>query len=101
VSWVIAVLMSAALAGTGPRTHTVEIRGMEFHPAELTVVPGDTVVWINRDIVPHTATANGRTQWDTGSLAHGQAGRYVATRAGAVAYACTFHPTMKGTLTIR
>ena len=84
-----------------PTTHTVEIRGMEFHPAVLTVAVGDTVVWINRDIVPHTSTASGRTKWDTGQLLQGQAGRYVASSRGTTRYACTFHPTMRGTVIVR
>jgi len=84
-----------------PTTHTVEIRRMEFHPAELPVAVGDTVVWINRDIVPHTATGSGRTKWDTGQLLQGQTGRYVASSRGTKRYACTFHPTMHGTLIVR
>ena len=74
---------------------------MEFRPATLTVAVGDTIVWINRDIVPHTATAKGRTNWDTGTLAQSQSGRYVAQHKGVLQYACTFHPTMHGTLTVR
>ena len=89
------------LAGRAPTTHTVEIRGMEFHPAALTVALGDTIVWINRDIVPHTATATGHTKWDTGQLSQGQVGRYIARAPGVVRYACTFHPTMHGKLIIR
>jgi plastocyanin len=98
VSWLIAVLLVAVLGGTTPRTHTVEIRGMEFHPAELSVAAGDTVVWINRDIVPHTATAKG---WGTDVLTQGQAGRIVARHAGTIDYVCNLHPTMHGTLLVR
>ena len=87
--------------GPAPTSHTVEIRGMEFHPAELTVAVGDTVVWINRDLVPHTATGAGKTKWDTGQLAQGDSGRYVARVAGTVSYVCTFHPTMRGKLLVR
>jgi plastocyanin len=83
-----------------PTTHTVEIRGMAFHPAVPTVAVGDTVAWINRDIVPHTATARRHTKWDTGQLLQGQSGRYVARRSGVARYACTFHPTMHGKLVI-
>ena len=83
-----------------PKTHIVEIRGMEFHPAVLTVAVGDSIVWINRDIVPHTATAGGATNWDTGQLVQGQMGRYVARRAGVARYVCTLHPTMRGRLII-
>jgi plastocyanin len=86
-----------------PATHTVEIRGMEFHPAVLTVTVGDTIVRINHDIVPHTATAGvgGVPKWDTGQLGQGQMGRYVARRTGVARYRCTFHPTMHGKLIIR
>ena len=94
----MAVLLAAALGWTAPRTHTVEIRGMEFHPAELTVAPGDTIVWINRDIVPHTATA---TAWGTDVLSQGQSGSIVARRAGTIRYVCNLHPTMHGTLLVR
>ncbi|MGE5803031.1 MAG: plastocyanin/azurin family copper-binding protein [Gemmatimonadota bacterium] len=96
----LAVLLLAMVAGSSPppRAHTVEIRGMEFHPAVLTVAPGDTVVWINRDLVPHTATAE---SWGTKQLAQGQVGRVVARHTGRVAYACILHPTMHGALVIR
>jgi plastocyanin len=94
-------LLFSVIGPTTPTTHTVEIRGMEFHPAALTVAVGDTVVWINRDIVPHTATATGRAKaWDTGQLLQGQVGRYVAVRTGSLRYSCTYHPTMHGTITI-
>ena len=84
-----------------PATHTVEIRGMEFHPAVLTVAVGDTIVWINRDIVPHTATAKGPTRWNTGQLVQGQVWHFVARRAGVARYVCSFHPTMHGKVVIR
>ena len=40
-----------------PKTHTVTIEGMRFQPETLTVAPGDTIVWVNKDLVPHTATS--------------------------------------------
>lgn len=87
--------------GSAPRTHTVEIRGMEFHPAVLSVAVGDTIVWINHDIVPHTATATEKPKWDTGQLVQGQMGRYIARDPGMARYGCTLHPTMHGKLIIR
>ena len=91
------------LAPPPPRRHVVEIRGMAFHPAVLTVAPGDTVVWINRDVVPHSATTagGGGPRWDTGELQQGQDGRYVPHRAGEAPYVCTLHPTMQGKLIIQ
>jgi plastocyanin len=81
-----------------PRSHVIEIRGMAFQPAKLTATRGDTVVWINRDIVPHTATAPG---WDTGTLSQAESGRVVLRDAGTVHYVCQLHPTMRGTLIVR
>ena len=81
--------------------HVVEIRGMAFHPAVLDVRRGDTVVWVNRDIVPHTATAIRKPGWNTGPLLQGKSGRYVANRRGEDSYACELHPTMLGKLIVR
>ena len=52
----------AALTGddqrrSKPATHTITITGMQFTPATLTIKPGDTVLWVNKDIVAHTATS--------------------------------------------
>jgi plastocyanin len=90
-------------ASARPTRHTIEIRAMEFHPAVLEVAKGDTVVWINRDIVPHTATAAAVAPpaWDTGTLTAGQSGRYVPGHSGEALYTCTLHPTMRGKLIIR
>ena len=82
-----------------PQTHRVAIRAMQFEPASLEVAAGDVVVWTNEDIVPHTATAAGT--FDSQSLTNKQEWRYTATKAGEYTYGCTFHPTMKGTLTVR
>jgi plastocyanin len=89
------------LAGAqpAPRRHVVEIKGMAFDPAVLEVTPGDSVVWINRDIVPHTATA--KSQWDTGPIAQGGRGVFVSRRRGEITYVCAFHPTMQGRLITR
>jgi len=81
--------------------HVVEIRGMAFHPEVLELRRGDTVVWINRDIVPHTATATRKAGWDMGSLLQGESGRYVPRRKGEEPYFCRLHPTMLGTLIVQ
>ena len=54
----LALLALPALSGAA--TQTVTIEGMKFQPASVTVKRGDTVVWQNKDVVPHTATAAGK-----------------------------------------
>jgi plastocyanin len=94
-------LLAAACADAkpAPRGHAVAIRGFQYVPATLTVAVGDTVVWTNQDVVPHTATAQDRG-WDTGSLAAQASGRIVADRAGRQAYLCAFHPGMQAELVV-
>lgn len=74
---------------------------MTFHPAVLEVGRGDTVVWVNRDMVPHTATAAGKAGWSTGNLLQDQSGQYVPRHSGTAPYFCELHPVMKGKLIIR
>ena len=97
------VSIAAALliggAGAAPVVHTVTIDGFEFHPPEVTVGKGDVVVWVNKDPVPHTATAKGAAL-DSGSIAASGSFRFTATREGRFDYVCTLHPTMKGTLVV-
>ena len=65
----------------------------------MTLAPGDTVVWVNGDLVPHTATATDGT-WDSGSIAPGGTWTLVVAASGDGGYTCTFHPTMIGRLEI-
>jgi len=81
----------------------VVIHDFEFEPATVTVHVGDTVEWKNDDIVPHTATADGKTQnpaFDSGSIRKRAVWRYVAQRKGTYNYTCRFHPNMKGKLIV-
>lgn len=84
-----------------PQRHVVDIRGMTFEPQVLEIRLGDTVVWINRDIVPHTATATRTAGWNTGPLLQGESGRHVPRNKGEDPYFCELHPTMSGNLIIR
>jgi plastocyanin len=82
------------------RTRTVVLRGMNYLPATLVVNAGDTVVWKNEDVVPHTATDR-RKNFDSGSIAPGASWSYVANRKGTYFYYCSFHPNTKGKLVVR
>jgi plastocyanin len=102
-----AALLAAGLIGLGGceekavgRVYRVEIKGMAYAVPELTVAPGDTVVWVNRDIVPHTVTADAR-RFDSGSLSPSAEWSFVARARGRFPYTCTFHPTMKGVLVVK
>ena len=79
--------------------HTVLIKDFAFVPDHVTVSVGDTVVWKNEDIVPHTATAG--AGFDSKNLNSGQSWSFVASQKGSYPYVCTYHPYMKGELLVK
>lgn len=100
-----AIADEGADAGTsaGGKVHKVKMKGMVFVPAVLEVSVGDTVVWENEDVVPHTATAMkaGVPIFNSGNLQSKQTWSYVAEKRGTLPYVCLLHPMMKGTLKVR
>jgi plastocyanin len=70
---------------------------MKFQPAELSVHQGDTVFWINRDIVAHDVTEKDKT-WASPLLNAGDSWEKVVTKSDA--YYCSIHITMKGELKV-
>jgi plastocyanin len=83
-----------------PQTHTVSIADMRFQPEKLTVASGDTVVWVNRDLVPHTATSEAGG-FDSKAIPADKSWRYTVRTKGNIVYLCTFHPSMKATLRVK
>ncbi len=78
----------------------MEIRGFEFEPARLRVQTGDTIVWINRDLVPHTASSE-TARWDSGRIGRDGSWEWVVEGPpGEIPYDCTFHPTMRGMVVV-
>jgi plastocyanin len=104
--WLAALLVSADIsAADAPRpaegaVHTVVIENMQYNPPELRVHRGERIVWVNKDLFPHTVTAAAHA-FDSGSIAAGASWTYVAGKAGEYAYGCTFHPTMKAILRVQ
>ena len=82
-----------------PKTHTVTMEGMRFQPRNLTVRRGDTVVWVNKDLVPHTATSKAGG-FDSQLVAPDKSWRFTVRKKGDFAYVCTFHPTMTAMLRV-
>ena len=66
----------------------------------LTVARGDTVVWVNKDLVPHTATSK-TGAFDSQTIQAGKSWKFTVRKKGDFAYVCTFHPTMTATLRVK
>ena len=83
-----------------PKTHTVTMENMRFQPQSLTVAPGDTVVWVNKDLVPHTATSKAGG-FDSQVIPAEKSWKFTVRKKGEFAYICTYHPLMKAVLRVR
>lgn len=94
-----AIAMPPARAAGAPATHSVVIGSFVFAPDALAVKTGDRIEWINRDIVPHTATATDES-WDTGEIAAGGRAEVAVSAEFTETYFCRFHPSMKARLKV-
>ena len=82
-----------------PKAYTVEIKQMQFQPADLKVESGDTVVFKNEDMVAHDITEASSKKWSSGALPSGQSWKLVVVQKAD--YYCSIHPVMKGRLEVR
>jgi len=95
---VAALLLLSPAAVAAPRTHLVVIDKMRFGALPGDLRTGDIIVWENRDLFRHTATAkDGSFNVD---LPAGGKGRTVLQRPGTFAFTCKFHPGMRGVLKV-
>jgi plastocyanin len=81
-------------------TAEVKIDNFSFGPQTLTVSPGTTVTWTNRDDIPHTIVSTDgifkskvRDTDEKFSFTFAQPGTYP--------YFCSIHPKMTGTVVVR
>lgn len=78
----------------------VTIENIKFNPEVLEVHKGDTVIWENKDIVPHTVTTE-KPAFDSKQIQPGHRFKWKVKGAGEIDYKCMLHPTMKAKLTIK
>ena len=98
----LALLLLAPLgcSPAGPALHRVTLHGVRFDPDSVVIAVGDTVEWANRDLVPHTATADDGA-WASPGIPPDSSWRAVIRSPGAHPYHCAYHPTMKARLVAR
>jgi plastocyanin len=78
--------------------HQIEISGFAFIPKELAVYAGDTITWINKDIVPHNIFDSTHKKSISPDLATGET--YTFTAESSMLYECGLHRSMKGMLSL-
>ncbi len=95
--WWLFLLAGATFAPAGEAASVV-IADLEFKPSTVTVRIGDTVTWINKDFVEHTATSRDGA-FDVATPKTRPA-HWRAQKEGDFAYYCRLHPNMTGVIRV-
>jgi plastocyanin len=99
-----APLATPAPSTTFSKTNIIHIVNNTFIPAELTVLPGTGVSWINDDSAIHTVKAVGQSKgkFTSADLVNGAHFLYTfGEEPGSFEFADPAYPTMKGTIIVR
>ncbi len=81
-----------------PVTHTVEFRNMKFVPSDIQVKKGDSIVFVNKDMVIHNVTEE-KKRWSSPTIAPNDS--WTLTVKESFSYYCSFHPMMKGKVKLK
>jgi plastocyanin len=93
-----ASLLLSTPAAAAPQTHVVAMDKMKFGPVPANLRRGDTILWVNRDMVRHTATAANKS-FDV-DLPPKTRKRTTVRASGSIAFICKYHPGMRGMLRV-
>jgi plastocyanin len=91
--------LHATGADTMPKVYTVTIEQMKFEPSEIKVKKGDTVVFVNNDIVTHDITEESSKAWTSKPLPANASWKLAVTQSSG--YYCSIHPMMKGKILVQ
>lgn len=94
-----ALLLLPPPAAAAARTYMVVMDKMKFGPLPAGLRKGDSIIWVNRDFLRHTATAADHS-FDVDLPAGGKA-KTILKKSGAIAFSCRFHPGMRGVLKVK
>jgi plastocyanin len=80
-------------------TRTIVMEDIEFQPRKVTIDPGDTVRWENRDAERHDALGEDGT-FETPVISQGESSSHTFDREGKFPYFCSIHQGMTGTIQV-
>lgn len=89
-----------------PQTHILDIKNQKISPSEITIKRGDTIIWVNNDIVNHHLYSGWYnidkfTGIDSGYLNKGESYSMIFNDAGTFLYRCKFFPYVRGKIIVQ
>lgn len=97
----LAISPARAKAGNNePASNQISIDNFTFGPDTLTVARNSTVIWVNKDDIPHViASADG--VFRSRALDTDQSYSFNFTKPGTYSYYCSIHPKMVGKIVVK
>ena len=89
-------------AQAAPAGNVVEVKvdNFSFSPQTITVKPGTTVIWTNRDDIPHTVVSDDKV-FKSKVLDTDEKFSFTFDKAGNFPYFCSIHPKMTGKVIVQ
>jgi plastocyanin len=97
---ILMALAGGMHAAVAESTVEVTIDNFTFTPASVTVEPGTTVHWLNRDDIPHTVVAKSLA-YKSRALDTDDSFSQQFNEVGEIDYFCSLHPHMTGKVIVR
>lgn len=94
-----ALLLGAPPAAAAPHSYEIVLDKLKFVSVPANLHQGDAIIWVNRDILRHSATSTDHHSFDV-DLPPGAKKKMVLTKTGTFPFICRYHPGMRGTLTV-
>jgi plastocyanin len=89
---------AAAAPQTHAKTHVIVMDKMKFGSVPANMRRGDTILWVNRDMFRHSATAANKSfEVD---LPPKTQKRMTIRASGVIKFTCKYHPGMRGVLRV-
>ena len=93
-------LCAISPAAAQEKAAEVHIDNFSFTPAEITISPGTTVTWENRDDIPHNIVATNKA-FRSKVMDTEQKFSFTFGTLGVYEYFCALHPHMKGKVIVK
>jgi plastocyanin len=97
---ILMALAPAMHAAVAESTVEVTIDNFTFTPVTITIEPGTTVHWLNRDDIPHTVVAKSLA-FKSRALDTDDSFSQQFNEVGEIDYFCSLHPHMTGRVIVR
>lgn len=96
----LSFLAEPIAVGADSPAATVDIQSFAFVPQEITVKPGTTITWTNKDQTAHSVVSR-EGKFASKGMDTDDRYTFTFTAEGDYAYFCSLHPHMIGTIHVR